>query len=931
MSLKNSVLVMEQADGVDRLRLITVDPDAIPELINGEHGFHIYHVRMLTEMILRQLKKNDPSFSLTDEEIVSISIASSLHDIGKLLVPQSILNFPGTLSPVEYDIVKKHSAFGEKMIAEAEAEGIAPEIVGYAREIALRHHERIDGSGYPGGLRGEEIPIYAQAVALADAYDALTSPRSYKQPFPQDIAIQMISSGMCGVFSEMLTDCLMKVVNDRTLIEIRDRFNKTNIVVADHDQALTKRVFCTGNIRYITEEFLDTAFPDTKVVLLGDTHLKSHDNLKVFRGKGTSVDSVFKTYEFDAVVYFSDELTCGTQKKSDSEELREVLKCIRRTKRDIKVLYFSSLDTAYVKRNDRAIVSAAKEQLCEFYAKEHAVDIRVVRIPYLYSGTIKNDFLYGLFEQLYKKGEVSIDKSSMAQMFFLSCTDLAKLIARLFENWRSGGGMLTVNDEFGLTYKDLAESLVILRSDATVEFDESIDTDRLNVNNKALRNQYGWFAQFSILVEIEEEYERFVAMQKESATTLFTRIRNWVERHALLVKCTELALLFALSELFVYLTDSAVLFAIVDFRLSFIVIMATVHGLTIGLGAAGLSSVAWFVAKVLSGTHPLTIFYEPTNWLTFVFYFLVAAVCGYVKLKGEDKLRFMREENRLLEEKLVFTREIYADTFREKRELKKQIIGSKDSFGKIFDITRKLDAADTNILYLKIMDTFEDVLENKSICVYSVNEESTFGRLQVASRDIIGSVSRSISLQTYAPVIDGIADGQIFRNTELIPDLPMYAAGVYRDGKLTTVIFIWLANKDQHSLYYVNLFKILRDLAQMSLLRAYDYSRAIYDKQYLENTGVMNAEAFEECIRNFDNLVSRKIFSYILMEFESGEYTMEQLSSMVSARIRTTDIMGMTRDGKLQLLLSQATPKDLDFILPRFESMGVGITVVQKG
>ena len=323
------------------------------------------------------------------------------------------------------------------------------------------------------------------------------------------------------------------------------------------------------------------------------------------------------------------------------------------------------------------------------------------------------------------------------------------------------------------------------------------------------------------------------------------------------------------------------------------------------------------------------MFYEPTNWLAFVFYFLVGALCGYVNLKKENLNNHLEEQNKLLVDKLVFTGDIYRDTLREKKELKKQIISSKDSFGKIFDITRKLNTVAPQQLYLRIIETFEEILENKSITVYSIKPGTAFGRLEVASRELLDAASRSVAIEAYAPVIEKIKDGEIWKNTSLDVDYPMYAAGVYRGNELVLIIFLWHANSDQRSLYYVNLFKILRDLVQMSLLRAYDYNAALHDRQYIENTRIVKAEFFEEYVENFKALSEKKVSTYIMLEFDLNGHTVEEAAEMIASKIRATDILGINSEGKLQLLLSQATEKDLTFILPRFEELDIITTVLK--
>lgn len=926
MQAGNGVLVYRSGENGNILTLMNVEDQSIPAELNGESGFHIYHVRMLTELILQELNETG-GYSLPAEDVEAISVASSLHDIGKSRIPKSILDFPGKLSPLEYDIVKKHAVFGAQIIEDCDFEGIDSRIKGFAVEIARYHHERYDGTGYPDGLVGEEIPLSAQVVALADSYDALTSNRSYKDALSQDVAVQMIASGMCGVFNERLIDCLMKVVNHSSLVSLRESLYKNRAVVSGSTGFAPERVLCIGNTEYLTKAFLDEAFPGSKVTVVGNTVLGSVDKIKLFRIKKPSVKVIFETYDFDVVVFFSGDLTYQTTEKNDAEELREVLEYAKATGKHMKILFLSSLDSAFTEKSDRAILSEAKEKLCGFYAKSSSLDIKVVQIPYLYSGSYGKDFLYKVFDRIHEHKPVVLHELPQAGMHFISLPDLARLIGRVVDNWKSQSGILSVGDDFNITFADFEERMKTVCERAVFDFTGTSESGSLSVNNKGIRNEYGWFAKISLLEDLKDEYERYRITKREKAQTFWQRIKQWIDGHSFLLKTVELALLFVLTELLLFLTDSAVIFSIVDFRMVYIVIMATVHGLTFGLWASALSSLSWLAAKVASGTNLMTIFYEPTNWLAFVFFFLVGAVCGYVKLRKDDRIRFVSEQNKLLEDKLIFTREIYEDTYKEKRDLKKQIVGSKDSFGKIFDITRKLDTVEPRQLYLRIIETLEEVLENKTITVYSVNSQSTFGRLEVASREILQTVSRSIAIEPYRTVIESIAGGEIYRNVDLKAEFPMYAAGVYRGNELVMLIFLWHADIEQRSLYYVNLFKILRDLAQMSLLRAFDYHQAIYEKQYIGQTHIMNAEAFERVLKDYGAMSEKKVLSYLLLELDTDGRTYEEMDELLKGKVRANDLIGATTDGKLKLLLSQATEKDLPYILPRFEGMAHEVTI----
>ena len=179
----------------------------IVEFRNGESGTHVLHIHVLTELLLGQLIRKTNSYKLTRSEISLIGIASALHDIGKIAIPESILNKPSKLTYDEFEMIKTHALIGADMLKNLPLRQQEP-LVKVAYQICRWHHERYDGKGYPDGLVGDEIPISAQVVALADVYDALTSRRVYKEAYTHERALKMIFDGECGSFNPLLLECL---------------------------------------------------------------------------------------------------------------------------------------------------------------------------------------------------------------------------------------------------------------------------------------------------------------------------------------------------------------------------------------------------------------------------------------------------------------------------------------------------------------------------------------------------------------------------------------------------------------------------------------------------------------------------------------------------------------------------------------------------
>ena len=182
----------------------------IVEFRNGESGAHVRHIRIITERLLHRLLEISSRYSITAEQQDMIPLASALHDIGKIGIDEKILNKPGKLTPEEFKVIQTHSMLGAKMLHDLDGFAEQP-LLQTAYEIARWHHERWDGRGYPDGLKGDEIPISAQLVSLADVYDALTSERCYKKAFPHEKAVQMILGGECGTFNPLLLECLKDI------------------------------------------------------------------------------------------------------------------------------------------------------------------------------------------------------------------------------------------------------------------------------------------------------------------------------------------------------------------------------------------------------------------------------------------------------------------------------------------------------------------------------------------------------------------------------------------------------------------------------------------------------------------------------------------------------------------------------------------------
>ena len=247
-------MVTDQMLDKEKSNLIMVELlSHIVEFRNGESGMHVLNIRSITKMLLTRLCRVSEQHAAIQPKIALIANASALHDIGKISIGESILNKPDKLTSEEWAVMKTHSETGASML-ESTRHYPHEELIRVARDICRWHHERYDGAGYPDGLKGDDIPIEAQVVALADVYDALTHKRVYKEAIPHDEAMRMIFNGECGAFNPLLLQCLADIGPQ---LEKELKLKSLGHVSKDEMIDVTRSMMLSGNVSNRTLALLE--------------------------------------------------------------------------------------------------------------------------------------------------------------------------------------------------------------------------------------------------------------------------------------------------------------------------------------------------------------------------------------------------------------------------------------------------------------------------------------------------------------------------------------------------------------------------------------------------------------------------------------------------------------------------------------------------
>ena len=685
-------------------------------------------------------------------------------------------------------------------------------------------------------------------------------------------------------------------------------------------------ILLTGFTAFLTQEWIETAFPNDHVLTtcakgeaLSDTQIKT-----VTLESRQLLDQLAETYQFDRVVYFSEYLLPHGDQEGELDRLRRVLQSCR--EREVELLYLSGPEAAFAPSTGKTLLANAAEELCFHYARTSKLQVKVFRLPYLYAVSASGaDQFARLFEQM-PAGTVQMDEQAAQPLLALCAEELADLVARVFDTWTPEPERFTLPDVFGNTQGQLGEVLQKLQPGLKVLY----GTDTIQTYpaaDNAVRRRYGWFQRYSILDDLPAIYNAWCARKTEKKSFI-RKMVDKIRQSPLLLRLVEIAAAWLATELLVRITGTDAQFRMVDFRLMFVVLIGTVYGLNAGVLSAVLASVSLTAGYLRQSTTLMLLFYEPANWLAFIIYFVVGASCGYVQLRNTETARFVQEENELLHKRLEFTRKLYQDTLEDKRSFRRQILGRRDSFGKIYAVTQQLDMLQPQEICRKTVQIMEDVLENHSLTIYRMEKNQGFARLTAASAGMTPEPAYSLEVDQWLDVIRAIEQEGLWVNRGFLPGRPMYAAGVRQNGSLVVLIGLYTASEEQMTLYYQNLFRILCGLVETALVRAFEYESVVRENWYLPDTCLLRPAVFAEQLATACTLQEDKMAHHLLLQVTGTFKNRAEFNDRVRRSIRSTDAAGVGTNNAVYLLMNQTDEENLPLLTRRLDERGLHVTAV---
>ncbi|HSL46950.1 MAG TPA: NAD-dependent epimerase/dehydratase family protein [Anaerolineales bacterium] len=707
-------------------------------------------------------------------------------------------------------------------------------------------------------------------------------------------------------------------------------------------------ILITGNLSLLARAFANEFMKQRhRVVLAAD-----HADLLDIKSKGTIVHSIdpardifreaMSSYGFDSVVFMAtreeqlDEQS-GLNTGHQLDGLRNTLELCRHG--NLKHFFYISSTEVYgnmenglenaepapASINGHILVTG--EQYCRHYQYEHGLNVTIVRLPYVYGSEEKAGFLYRLIQDCRGQKAVLLPGDADRPCNFLHAGDVTEFLKRAIdEEYSPTAQVINLSSSVTVTNLQISQILHKYFPKTSFSFDDSKRAFTRPAVTATAKNVFDWIDLHDLHTEIArypELSEESHALRKTTSQEFLKRFPGIVE----LLKPVELVLGAFVTQFLSQLTGTLIQYKYVDFRLLFVVVMGSVYGLRYGMLAAFLMSLSLIYTWYQLEIDWSLLIYNVGNWFPPVLYFVTGLIIGYNRDRNETIIDNEKNQTKLIYEKYEFLYGVFNEVRKLKDEFRQQVISYRDSFGKIYTITRELDTLQEQDVYLKALNILEELMENDSIAIYSLEPDREYARLEVSSTSLYHKLAKSLRLSNYPEAVKNIEEGTIFQNTQLLPNYPAYIAPIFNNSYPfnvpVAIIVIWSVKFESYSIYYYNLFKVICGLIQASLVRATKFLDANYERTYIPATRILNPEAFTTILRTRAEMNKNKVAVDQLVMIERVGVTFQELDSKVSRGIRAGDIVGIRPDGHCYILLSQADRQAAKEVAARLEKLGL--------
>ena len=564
------------------------------------------------------------------------------------------------------------------------------------------------------------------------------------------------------------------------------------------------------------------------------------------------------------------------------------------------------------------LIKAAED--CLRYNETGSMQTLILRVTNIYFPGAEDAFFARAVTSTRNKQTLLIQGCEDTLCDFLHADDLALFISLALEKHLSGVVHLAYDE--GCSYADVFQRISPHLPALSIAYTGKPSRRSVLKTGRA-KKEADWVPRHHWAKELDEIFSKREGNgpKRKPLLWLHTVARRLFGKALPLV---ELAAFGALAQWLTHLTNTYAMFRFVDFWLFYVILIGNMHGGPIGIAAALVACIFYGIDWVGEGNDLYLLLYNMDNWLPLMMYMLAGALFGYMRDKSNEKMKMLEQEKEERDTEAAFLQSMYKQAYEDRNQLQKQVMRYRDSYGRIYNITRELDTLQPEQVFLSTLNVLEDTMQNHSVALYSRNGNTPFARLVVHSRELGKTLSKSLDLDKFPLMKSCLERGELFTNTALEPGYPVFSAPVMQDEKLIAMITLRNVPFDQQTLYHQNLFNVVAGLVQSSMVRTLKYFNASQE-MYLEDTHILSDKAFRSALGVYQRMRQQRTSSFLLLRVKraDGDDSLFALDTSIGKATRTTDVAGRVNDGTYLVLLPQASVENLPQIERRFQEAGL--------
>jgi nucleoside-diphosphate-sugar epimerase len=638
---------------------------------------------------------------------------------------------------------------------------------------------------------------------------------------------------------------------------------------------------------------------------------------------------VIKSNVFDTIVF----LTSGYREKFENEEeeynsLIPELQLVLKYANEIKKFVFMSSVELCNEENLTPILTDLKagEMLCEAWSKKYKIPISIFRISSAYGEEFydRAGYLGKVIEKMKENKRISTVFSKDGEIDLIYGGDISDAVYRVLSENKTGTYTIVSERPIKIT-----EFFTILseRYGYNFEIQYAQDYDRNNIicDANRLKKELGWLPFHEFVKELDildkidnlNRTKKIVKVREKKQDSKLTKVAK---------SLLENILLFLLAIIFKKFANDYADLRFIDVRLMYVVMVGMVYGVKQGLIATVLASASYIYELSTANIDISYFLYSINSWMPIVFYMIAGGWTGYMTDKRIDDMDTEKEEHAMLVVKHEFLLSLYNEMKEVKEQLQKQILVSKDSFGRVFEIANELSDFKPELIMFKAIRIIENIMETESVAIYLVdNDNLTYARLMTNSVNLQGKLSSSLKMDNLPGLTKAMEHQEFYVNKDLHSDYPAFAMPIVDNDKVVAIAMIYKLDYNKFSTFYQNLFRIVIGLIQQQLVNAYVYNNAMKKENYIEGTVLNSEKKFKDKLQTVISSKEELEFDFILVKVwdENSNIELTEFSDKVKRIMRNTDFAGINSKGEYNIVFMQATNSDFDNMQKRFQKIGL--------